>query len=160
MAASIKEIQQNIIKIQGLIKQAQNPAQKKTFSEILNNLQGQLEEALKKQKSTQKTSQKLEIQKIVKSIEPEQKSTTESLLAAQPQSKPLPETTQKLEPKSTTKTTQKLEHKSTNETTQKLEPKSTLNIQSEQLYESQNTPPIKAELEQLPEPPNTRVIQP
>ena len=148
MAASIKEIKQNIIKIQGLIKQAQNPAQKKTFSEILKNLQEQLEEAKKKQKSTQKTSQKLEIKKIVKSIEPEQKSTTETLLAAQSQSKPLPETTQKLE------------HKSTNETTQKLEAKPTLNIQSEQLSEPQKTPPIKTELEQLPEPPNTPVIQP
>ncbi|NET12284.1 MAG: hypothetical protein F6K08_05190 [Okeania sp. SIO1H6] len=172
MAASIKEIQQNIIKIQGLIKQAQNPAQKKTFSEILNNLQGQLEEALKKQKSTQKTSQKLEIQKIVKSIEPEQKSTTESLLAAKLQSKPLPETTQKLEPKSTTKTTQKLEPKSTAETTQKLEPKSTTKttqklepkptpaISTSPLSETQNTPPIQAESEPLPEPPNTPVIPP
>ncbi|NES01764.1 MAG: hypothetical protein F6K22_02350 [Okeania sp. SIO2F4] len=136
MAASIKEIKQNIIKIQGLIKQAQNPVQKKTFSEILKNLQGQLEEALKKQKSTQKTSQKLEIQKIVKSIEPEPKSTTESLLAAKSKSKLLPETTQKLEPKPTPA------------------------ISTSPLSEPPNTPPIQAESEPLPEPQNTPVIQP
>lgn len=135
MAASIKEIQQNIIKIQALIKQAQNPAQKKTFSEILKNLQEQLLEAKKKQKSAQKTSQKLEVQKIVKTSEPEQKSTTETLLAAKSQSKPLPETTQKSESKSTPETTQKLESESTPE------------IQSE----PQNTPLIKAESEPLPE---------
>ncbi|MGK7921194.1 MAG: hypothetical protein AB4080_14415 [Trichodesmium sp.] len=159
MAASIKEIQQNIIKIQGLIKQAQNPAQKKTFSEILKNLQEQLEEAKKKQKLAQKTSQKLEIKKIVKPIEPEQKSTTESLLAAQPKSQPLPETTQKLEHKSTTKTrqkldslsatktTQQLEQKPTAETTQKLEPLSSPTISNEQLLPSQNTPVIQPEQE-------------
>ncbi len=168
MAASIKEIQQNIIKIQGLIKQAQNPVQKKTFSEILKNLQEQLEEAKKKQKSTQKTSQKLEIQKIVKSIEPEQKSTTESLVAAKSQSKPLPETTQKLEPKSTTEITQQLEPKSTTKTTQKLEPKST--AETTQQLEQKPTPEITQKLEPkstpaistepLPEPQNTPVIQP
>ena len=136
MAANIKEIKQNIIKIQDLIKQAQNPVQKKTFSEILKNLQEQLEEAKKKQKLAQQTSQKLEIKKIVKSREPEQKSTSESLLATQPQSLPLPETTQKQEPLSTP------------ETTQKLHSKSIPAISTEQLPESQNTPVIQPEEEQ------------
>ena len=160
MTASIKEIQENIIKIQGLIKQAQNPVQKKTFSEILNNLQEQLEEAKKKHKSIQKTSQKLEIKKIVKSTEAEPKSTTESLLAAKSKSKSLPESTQKLdslsitktrqklEAKPTAETTQKLDTKSTTKTTQKLEPKSSKTISTEQLSPSQNTRVIQPEQEQ------------
>lgn len=148
MAASIKEIQQNIIKIQALIKQAQNPVQKKTFSEILKNLQEQLSEAKKKQKSTQQTSQKLEIQKIVKTSEPEQKSTTESLLAAKSPSKPLPENKQKLEPKSTAKNTQN------------LEPKSSPAISTEPLSERQNPPPVQAESEPLPEPKIKEAIPP
>lgn len=172
MAASIKEIKQNIIKIQGLIKQAQNPVQKKTFSEILKNLQEELEEAKKKQKLAQQTSQKLEIKKIVKSIEPEQKSTTESLLAAQQKSKPLSETTEKVEhkptaettekveDKSTAKITQQLEDKSTAKTTQQLEDKSTPANSTEPLSELPNTPPITAQSEPLPQSQNTPVIQP
>ncbi len=170
MAASIKEIQQNIIKIQGLIKQAQNPVQKKTFSEILKNLQEQLEEAKKKQKLAQKTSQKLEIKKIVKPIEPEQKSTTESLLAAQPKSQPLPETTQKLDSLSTTKTrqksdskstaetTQKLEHKSTTKTRQKLEPKPT--AETTQKSGSKSTAETTQQLEPKPTPETTQKLEP